>query len=175
MKAWSWLRYCFSFDVMLLVVAVMGFIQVYHRRSQQLNPLSESLKEVIQDLAPVFHQHGQRIALHKPQAPQKRIRFNKHEERCREIFQEIFRQPFPNVRPSFMINPITGSNLELDGYCPDIMTPIGKGLAFEYDGAQHSRFVPRFHSNPYKFAYQIDKDNIKNKLCKDHRILLIRI
>jgi hypothetical protein len=31
--------------------------------------------------------------------------------------------------------------LELDGYCPEL------GLAFEYQGAQHSEYVPFFHRN----------------------------
>ena len=68
-------------------------------------------------------------------------RKNKHEERCREIFQDIYAEHFKSVRPNWLKNPVTKKNLELDGYCSRIRTPLGHGLAFEYDGAQHSRYA----------------------------------
>ena len=69
--------------------------------------------------------------------------FGVYEEKCRKIFQELFKKEFRSVRPDWLKNPWTYQNLELDGYNPDVIT---NGLAFEYDGVQHSRFTPLFHS-----------------------------
>ena len=79
------------------------------------------------------------------------------------------------MRPDWLKNPWTYQNLELDGYNPDIVTPKGKGLAFEYDGVQHSRFTPLFHSCVDDFEYQVMKDSLKDEMCKDEGVLLIRI
>lgn len=99
---------------------------------------------------------------------------NKSEERCRDIFEEIFRYPFPSVRPSWLKNPATGRNLELDGLCDKIPTPIGYGIAFEYDGVQHAQYG-HFHASPSDFIYQTKKDNYKTLRCKEEGILLVRI
>lgn len=106
----------------------------------------------------------------------KKKKKNKHEERCREIFEGIFGCKFKSVRPDWLLNPATGKNLELDGFNPNIKTPIGKGLAFEYDGSQHSKYNKHFHKNgPDEFAYQVKKDTWKDIRCKEEGILLIRI
>lgn len=106
----------------------------------------------------------------------KRPKLNKHEERCREIFQDIFRVPFKSCRPDFLKNPVTGRNLELDGYNATIKTKLGKGLAFEYDGQQHHNYNKHFHkSGPDEFSYQVKKDYYKDLKCKEKKILLIRI
>ena len=101
--------------------------------------------------------------------------FGVYEEKCRKIFQELFKKEFKSVRPDWLKNLWTYQNLELDGYNPDIVTPIGKGLAFEYDGVQHSRFTPLFHSCVGDFEYQVMKDSLKDEMCRDEGVILIRI
>jgi len=108
----------------------------------------------------------------KPKQPRKK---NQHEERCREIFQDIFGVKFKSCRPDWLENPVTNRCLELDGFNENIRTRIGKGLAFEYDGAQHSRYTPHFQSHPDEFIYQTKKDSWKDLRCKQEGILLIRI
>ena len=106
----------------------------------------------------------------------KKKKKNKHEEECRRIFESIFGVKFKSVRPSWLRNPATGKNLELDGFNAGIRTPKGMGLAFEYDGIQHSELNSHFHKNGVdEFEYQITKDSWKNKKCKDQGVLLIRI
>ncbi len=106
----------------------------------------------------------------------KRPKFNKHEERCRDIFQEIYGREFLSVRPKWLKNPVTGKNLELDGFCPSIKTFMGTGLAFEYDGAQHSQYNKHFHrNNPKEFEYQVKKDSYKDMRCKQEGVALVRI
>ena len=98
--------------------------------------------------------------------------FGVYEEKCRKIFQELFKKEFRSVRPDWLKNLWTYQNLELDGYNPDVIT---NGLAFEYDGVQHSRFTPLFHSCVGDFEYQVMKDSLKDEMCKDEGVLLIRI
>lgn len=102
-------------------------------------------------------------------------RYNKSEERCREIFSRLLHGKFKSVRPSWLKNPATGKNLELDGYCPTIRTHLGMGVAFEYDGGQHARYTPHFHRSPKEFIYQTKKDAYKDMKCKERGVLLIRI
>jgi hypothetical protein len=94
----------------------------------------------------------------------------KSENRCKEIFERLFNKEFPSVRPSFLKNPVTGHNLELDGYNEELQ------LAFEYNGKQHSAYVPHFHrAGPKEFIYQTKKDAYKSKICKMRGIELIQI
>jgi hypothetical protein len=103
-------------------------------------------------------------------------KLNKHEEECRRIFQELYGKKFKSVRPEWLRNPVTGKNLELDGFCPEIETQKGTGLAFEYDGEQHSKFNSHFHrGGPNEFVYQVKKDNWKDMKCKERGVTLIRI
>lgn len=97
------------------------------------------------------------------------------EDRCRDIFEQIFRCKFNRIRPSFLVNPLTGRFLELDGFNKNIITPIGKGLAFEYNGEQHYNFPNAFHETQEDHDAQVMRDKLKKKLCKQHGILLIEI
>lgn len=100
---------------------------------------------------------------------------NKHEEMCREIFERLFNVPFKKIRPKWLKNPVTKRCLELDGFNEGVKTPLGEGLAFEYDGDQHSRFTPHFQSCPEEFQYQVKKDELKDIVCEKRGVLLVRI
>jgi hypothetical protein len=107
----------------------------------------------------------------KPSLIQKKgKKLYKHEEKCRDIFQHIFGVEFKSVRPKWLRNPVTGKNLELDGYNEELK------LAFEYDGRQHSRYDKHFHKNGInEFIYQRKKDNWKDLQCREHGVFLVRI
>ena len=119
---------------------------------------------------------SKRLRASKPRSRKGRPKFNKHEERCREIFQMIYGRKFKSVRPNWLKNPVTNRNLELDGFCESIRTPLGMGLAFEYDGEQHAKYNKHFHrSGPDEFLYQVKKDSWKDHTCKKRGVFLIRI
>lgn len=108
----------------------------------------------------------------------KKKKVNVYEEKCREIFEKLFEANFPTTRKvPWLKNPETGRPLELDGYNPYIKTPIGKGLAFEYDGAQHAAPSHHFHGmeSVAEFSSQFRRDQHKTRLCKEHKVMLIRI
>ena len=70
-----------------------------------------------------------------------------------------------------MRNPVTGGdfNLELDCYDPEL------GIAVEYNGVQHYKFIPFFHKNKEAFLNQKYRDDMKRRICKDNGILLIEV
>ena len=152
-----------------IVVAVIYFALFSKNKKKPFQQLEDFAEEVL-GASKNLEIPGELIK--KPKKPRKQ---NKHEERCREIFQEIFGVKFKSCRPDWLENPVTNKNLELDGFNPTIRTPVGIGLAFEYDGAQHSKFTPRFQRHPDEFVYQCKKDSWKDLRCKQEGILLIRI
>ncbi len=112
----------------------------------------------------------------KKKSKNKNQKLNKHEEECRRIFQNLFGVKFKSVRPKWLKNPSTKKNLELDGFNAAIKTNKGYGLAFEYDGQQHSKYTPHFHKKgPQEFEYQVAKDDWKNQKCKENGVVLVRI
>ena len=94
---------------------------------------------------------------------------SRSEKLSREILEEIMGQPFPSIRPNFLKNPNTGSNLELDGYCENLK------LAFEYQGGQHYKFIPYWHKTRERFEEQQERDEMKYKMCVKKGITLILI
>lgn len=152
-----------------IVIAVIYFAFFSKNKRKPFQQLEDFAEEIL-GASNYLHVSGNLIK--KPKKPK---RINKHEERCREIFEDIFEVEFKSCRPEWLENPVTHKNLELDGYAPSIKTPLGKGLAFEYDGIQHSKFTPRFQRHPDEFEYQCKKDSWKDLRCKQEGILLIRI
>ena len=75
----------------------------------------------------------------------------------------MFNDKFERVRLEIM------NKLELDGYCKNLK------LAFEYDGKQHYEFVKRFHKTLEDFEKQQIRDRLKEQLCVQNNITLIRI
>ena len=94
----------------------------------------------------------------------------KHENRCREILENIYYpHTFPSVRPDFLKNPSTGKNLEID--CYNHILRIG----LEYQGKQHTSYMPYFHSSIQDFEYQVHKDKYKKMQCQRMGIKMIYV
>lgn len=162
-------KYIFSiefFTIAILIFFTLGFI--FNRQK-----FEKIFNETISYLSTI-PEYNANIPNKKNANPQKKK--YKSEERCRELFEGIFKQDFPSVRPNWLKSPTSGKNLELDGYCSEIKTPLGRGLAFEYDGEQHSRYNTHFHvGDPTKFVHQVKNDSWKDQRCKEEGVLLIRI
>jgi len=90
---------------------------------------------------------------------------------CRRVLQLIFNRNFDKARPDFLRNPVTGGdfNLELDCYDREL------GIAVEYNGVQHYKFIPFFHKNKEAFLNQKYRDDMKRRICKENNILLIEV
>lgn len=91
------------------------------------------------------------------------------ESKCKEILENRFQEPFNKCRPSFLYNPETGKNLELDGFNQKLK------IAFEYNGSQHYFYNPYYHKTKDDFEKQKKRDELKKQLCIKHGIHLIVI
>lgn len=94
----------------------------------------------------------------------------KSEKEVRKLLEYIFPgELFPSVRPSFLRNPETGKNLEIDMYNKSL------NLAIEYQGIQHYQFTPHFHKTTDDFISQQKRDKLKKELLAHNGIDLIEI
>lgn len=96
-----------------------------------------------------------------------RKRCSKGEQKCRETLERLFGKQFPTKRPSFLRNPETGRNLELDCYNEDLE------LAVEYNGKQHYEYPNSFHKSKHEFIKQVRRDRYKMKMCDKNGVFLI--
>ena len=167
---WNGLLFFLHLETLFFIGIVIAVVYFFFISPSKKNPLKrlESFAEEILGAAGKLPVAGDLIK--KPKRKK-----NKHEERCREIFQDIFNVRFKSCRPDWLENPVTNRNLELDGFNAEIRTPKGKGLAFEYDGVQHSQFTSHFQSNEDEFIYQTKKDSWKDLRCQQEGVMLIRI
>jgi len=94
---------------------------------------------------------------------------SKLEKQSKIILENIFKKPFNRVRPSFLRNPVTGQNLEIDLYNDELK------LGVEINGNQHYKFTPFFQKNKESFYNQQYRDEIKKMKCKDNGIILIEV
>lgn len=93
---------------------------------------------------------------------------SKGEQMCKNFVEFYFQKPFDKTRPDFLKNPVTGENLELDLYNPDLK------LAIEYNGSQHYHYNSFMHKNSRdKFQNQQYRDLIKQDLCRKAEITLV--
>lgn len=186
-KKLRWYHYLLNVDVLAAIIVVLVIVYLVWNKREKDARKEQKKKYKYYGLQDDWREEVEKSSIYKKsrdgdrtesvynqkKVPQRRI--NKHEERCRDIFQSIYRVPFKSVRPKWLKNPATGRNLELDGFAPNITTPLGRGLAFEYDGIQHSQTHSHFHSHPKEFEYQYAKDSYKDKVCKEKGVLLVRI
>lgn len=102
----------------------------------------------------------------------------KNEERCRAILERIYEgYKFPSVRPSWLKNPATKRNLEIDMYCHELKIkgrdkPVRLGL--EFNGKQHYQKT-KFHKNRSELVYQYRRDEWKKHKCKKLGVHLITV
>ena len=75
----------------------------------------------------------------------------------------IFKKAYPSWLKTNM-----GYSLELDMYNEDIQ------LAIEYDSPHHYEFPNSYHKTRAEFDKQQENDELKDKLCAENNVTLIR-
>lgn len=117
-----------------------------------------------------FPAHYQNSVLNSMEYPNQNAKKSKGEAEVHASLERIFQKPFYHGRPNFLKNPITKNyNLELDCYNSEI------GLAVEYNGEQHYKYIPFFHQNKEAFKNQLYRDELKRRMCKDAGVVLIEV
>ena len=94
---------------------------------------------------------------------------SKGELECRRFLETVFQVPFSKARPDFLRNPITGNNLEIDCFNPNLR------LGVEYNGKQHYAYTSFFHRNKEASINQQYRDELKRRICRDNNIHLIEV
>lgn len=104
------------------------------------------------------------------QPPPSRQQRHRTEAQCRDLLEWMLQMDLPKSRPEWLVNPSTRRRLELDMY------NAKHGIAFEYDGAQHDVYTPHWHrGNENHFAYRCLLDQLKEELCRENGVRLMRI
>ena len=104
-----------------------------------------------------------------PKKPETKRLLSKGEKMCRTICSDIFPSLTPehNYRDNKILeNPNTKRSLEFDIYYPSIR------LAVEFNGKQHYESSELYGA---KHKSQIEKDDIKARLCVENKIVLITV
>lgn len=92
----------------------------------------------------------------------------KSEQIVRHTIEMLLNKTFPKYKNDWLINPKTGRKLELDMYNEELK------LCIEHDGLQH--FIPVKNFGGEKaFQKNLERDLIKNKLCTEHGVKMIRV
>jgi len=96
-------------------------------------------------------------------------RLSAGEKETRRVLEGLFQRPFPNKRPDFLRNPVTGGtrNLEIDCFCEFMR------LGVEYSGIQHYKYTPYMHKSKEAFHNQRYRDELKKRMCKENGVTLI--
>lgn len=86
-----------------------------------------------------------------------------------EELLRIVQELYPHQRIDLEHNVARHGSLFLDIYLP------GLGLAFEYDGEQHFKYIEHFHGSRQGFAQARKRDHDKDDRCDELKITLIRV
>ncbi len=74
---------------------------------------------------------------------------------------------FPTVLPHWLVDPLTNTTMELDGYNEELK------IAMEFSGPQHYKWYPTESYD--KYFHRIRRDTIKKKKCEERGICLIML
>ena len=87
---------------------------------------------------------------------------------CFDLFSKVLEEDYI-LEKKFegLVNPMTGYSLRIDCYFPK------SNIAIEYNGIQHYKYIPFFHSERNTLEYQQYKDFLKEEYCRENKIELI--
>jgi hypothetical protein len=97
----------------------------------------------------------------------KYVKESKGEAECRRVMEKLFMRAFPNRRPLFLMNAVTGKPLEIDCCNMDLR------LGVEYNGRQHYEYTKGMHKNFEAFRIQQYRDEMKMRKCVESDFNLI--
>jgi hypothetical protein len=140
----------------LLLFSILLIVLIYRKLTRQTGTWSKNL-------------NINKIYIYRDNRTIKEPKDSKGETECRRFLETLFQLPFPKVRPTFLKNPITGNNLEIDCYNSTLR------LGIEYNGKQHYSFTSFFHRNVEASNNQKYRDELKRRMCRENGITLIEV
>ena len=161
-----------TFWIVVLVLIIICIIRYFSSKINEMTRSFDEMREAdLKVLARVDkYQKLNDYQEYSSQKQQKRPkRMNKGEEKCRQIFEQLFKKEFCKIRPDFLKNDCTNINMEIDGYNDEMK------LGFEYQGVQHYKHTPYFHKDIQDFNKQIYRDNLKKEILEKNGIRVIYV
>jgi hypothetical protein len=125
------------------------------------NTVKGKEKKKVVKRKPLKHSRDEHIVEWDPQR-------SKFEAKCGEALHKVFGVKFPKVKPSWLINPLTGRRLELDFYHEEL------GIALEAQGAGHYDEYA-FGQGKEGLDKVVQRDNVKYDLCVENNVYLMRV
>jgi|2_EtaG_2_1085320.scaffolds.fasta_scaffold01284_10 hypothetical protein len=92
---------------------------------------------------------------------------SRKEKVFRYVIETMLEIEFSKSRPSWLLNPKTGRRMEIDGYNKE------NSICFEYQGRQHSIYIPHMHRKYDTFLDGKERDRIKKKLIEQNGIFIL--
>lgn len=165
-----WQKYGWHLMIILMVVVFLVLFLINYFSEKQQDSSSITWTDIYEHILWVLFRPID-TPRHRPisrSAQRQSSCSSKGEEMCKTFIEFYFQKPFHKTRPEFLRNPVTGENLELDLYNPELR------LAIEYNGSQHYQYNSFMHKNSRdKFQNQQYRDLIKKDLCGKANITLI--
>ena len=93
---------------------------------------------------------------------------SKSEDFVRRTIETLLHTKFPQAHPPWLLNK-HGTIMELDGYNEKL------GIAFEYQGPQHTKFDKHYHATYTDYQQLLDNDRLKREILAERGIHLIVI
>lgn len=164
------------FKILIIVILVILFfwIIIYYFKHPNDNPI---------DFSSFFRQEDQEFNEQEDQEieeqeqleeEQKKEAPKTHGSHAEKLACDVLRQHYKvkfeaSVWPEWLKTPETKRGLELDCYNEHLK------IALEYDGPQHYVFPNRWHKTEKEFLNQVKRDRIKERLCRERGVWLIRV
>jgi len=156
----------------ILVIVILIFIYYIYKRttsspSSSENP-SKSLFQYIKANTDIYFPYlFDSDDINKTNNIEKKSKKSSGEQMCKQILEEYFDKPFISIRPTFLKNQVTDSNLELYCYNEEL------NLALEFNGKQHYEYTPHFHKTRDTFHNLKYRDILKKQMCEKNNVNLI--
>jgi len=161
-----------TFWIVVLVLIIICIIRYFSTKINEMTRSFDEMREAdLKVLARVhkYQKFNDNEESNNQRQQRRPKRMNKGEEKCRQIFEQLFNKEFCKIRPDFLKNDCTDINMEIDGYNDEMK------LGFEYQGVQHYKHTPYFHKDIQDFNKQIYRDNLKKEILEKNGIRVIYV
>ncbi len=98
----------------------------------------------------------------------KKSKISSGEKECKRVLENFFSREFTKIRPDWLKYK-KGWNLEIDLFNKDL------NLCVEYQGAQHTKYIPFFHKTFQDFIDQKDRDIFKKNEIEKKGFIFIQV
>lgn len=162
------------FKIVIIVVLVILFfwIIIYYFKHPTDNPFNNfSFSNFEQEDQQIEEENDDECIEEEEQKKDAPKTHGSHAEKLAcDVLRQHYKVKFEaSVWPEWLKTSETKRGLELDCYSKHLQ------IALEYDGPQHYVFPNHWHKTEKEFLNQVRRDRIKERLCREQGVWLIRV